>query len=95
MRWRSTLWPSAQHGKVAIGQVALWGKVIEHERGFRATFAYPIELRLDVQAASFLEIANCGRLAHRLESAYGVPVSVPGSARATQQGLTFHTDSGM
>ena len=29
-----------------IGQVSLWGKVIEHARGFRAEFAYPARLRL-------------------------------------------------
>ncbi len=30
----------------AIGQVSLWGKVIEHERGLRAEFAYPSRVRL-------------------------------------------------
>ena len=29
-----------------LGRVALWGKVIEHERGYRARFAYPQRLRL-------------------------------------------------
>jgi hypothetical protein len=29
-----------------IGQVSLWGKVIEHARGFRAEHAYPTRLRL-------------------------------------------------
>jgi hypothetical protein len=29
-----------------IGHVSLWGKVIEHERGFRAKYAYPARLRL-------------------------------------------------
>jgi len=29
-----------------VGQVSLWGKVIEHARGFRAEFAYPARLRL-------------------------------------------------
>ena len=29
-----------------LGRVALWGRVIEHEHGFRARFAYPQRLRL-------------------------------------------------
>jgi hypothetical protein len=31
-----------------VGQVALWGKVIEHERGYRAAFAYPVMVDLEV-----------------------------------------------
>ena len=30
----------------AVGTVALWGRVIEHERGWRAEFAYPDRLTL-------------------------------------------------
>lgn len=29
-----------------LGEVALWGHVIEHERGFRAEYAYPYSLRV-------------------------------------------------
>jgi hypothetical protein len=29
-----------------VGRVALWGRVIEHEHGFRARYAYPQRLRL-------------------------------------------------
>jgi hypothetical protein len=29
-----------------LGTVALWGRVVEHERGFRARFGYPQRLRL-------------------------------------------------
>jgi hypothetical protein len=29
-----------------VGHVALWGRVVEHEHGWRATFAYPQRLRL-------------------------------------------------
>lgn len=31
---------------VVTGRVALWGRVIEHERGYRAQYAYPFELFL-------------------------------------------------
>jgi hypothetical protein len=27
-----------------LGSIALWGKVIEHERGYRGEFAYPLHL---------------------------------------------------
>lgn len=30
----------------AVGTVALWGRVVEHELGYRAEFAYPQRLRL-------------------------------------------------
>jgi hypothetical protein len=29
-----------------VGTVALWGRIVEHERGWRAQFAYPARLRL-------------------------------------------------
>ncbi len=32
-----------------LGRVALWGRVIEHERGYRARFGYPQRLRLICQ----------------------------------------------
>ncbi|MGZ8630213.1 MAG: hypothetical protein ACXWZF_04505 [Actinomycetota bacterium] len=32
-----------------LGRVALWGRVIEHEHGFRAQYAYPQRLRLICQ----------------------------------------------
>ena len=30
--------------RAAVGLVAMWGRVIEHERGYRAQFAYPVAL---------------------------------------------------
>jgi hypothetical protein len=47
------------------GIVRLWGRVIEHEHGYRAEYAYPGEL-------------VCGDLdvALRIEQRYGVPVNV-------------------
>jgi hypothetical protein len=30
----------------AVGQVSMWGRVVEHDLGFRAEFAYPARLRL-------------------------------------------------
>ncbi|MDH4112748.1 MAG: hypothetical protein OEV60_08725 [Actinomycetota bacterium] len=36
-------------GPAVLGRVALWGRVIEHQHGFRAQFAYPQRLRLICQ----------------------------------------------
>lgn len=52
----STAYDTAQHGiyaakdrhrldyKGVTGRVALWGRVIEHEHGYRAEYAYPYDL---------------------------------------------------
>lgn len=31
--------------RAVVGLVAMWGRVIEHEQGYRAQFAYPVALR--------------------------------------------------
>jgi hypothetical protein len=38
-----------------VGRVALWGRTIEHERGWRARFAYPDRLRLVCIVCAWLE----------------------------------------
>lgn len=37
---------SISDGLGVVGQVSLWGRVVEHEYGYRAEFAYPSRLRL-------------------------------------------------
>jgi len=44
--------------------VALWGDVVEHEKGYRARYAYPTKLYVRHPQAKF--VAAC------LEAAYGV-----------------------
>jgi hypothetical protein len=51
----------------AIGRVSLWGRVVEHERGYRATRAYPFDLILPAQHRA---------LAIPLAARYGVEVMV-------------------
>lgn len=31
-----------EYGKIVTGTVALWGKIVEHEWGYRAQYAYPL-----------------------------------------------------
>jgi hypothetical protein len=50
-----------------IGQVSLWGRVVEHERGYRAELAYPYALLLSPEQQRF---------AAPLAARYGVDVLV-------------------
>lgn len=53
-------------GKVGvIGEVALWGKIVEGNQGYRAQYAYPTKLYLPFEA---------NHLAKPLSEAYGVEV---------------------
>jgi hypothetical protein len=52
---------------VAVGSVALWGRVVQAERGWRAQQAYPREVWLPRPIA---------HLAARLAAAYDVPVHI-------------------
>ena len=53
-------------GVLVVGQVALLGDIIEHERGWRAAFAYPTHLYL---------FADDEGLASTLRDKYAVPVA--------------------
>jgi hypothetical protein len=63
-------------GKVArvLGQVSLWGRVIECERGFRASHAYPLRI--------YVPLDSCRHMDHRWEElvagldVYQVPVEL-------------------
>jgi hypothetical protein len=44
-------WPSPP----VVGRVALWGRTIAHERGWRARFAYPVRLRLVCIVCAWIE----------------------------------------
>jgi len=50
----------------AVGRVALWGTLIECERGYRAELAYPIEV----------SVVHDEELAASLAESYGIPVRV-------------------
>jgi hypothetical protein len=57
-----------------IGRVSLWGTVIESERGWRASFAYPAHLFVPLTAHT-PDGVNAYSLADGI-AAYGVPVDV-------------------
>jgi len=52
-------------GVLVVGQVALWGKIVEHERGWRASAAYPRHL---------YALTDDPMVAETLRERYGIPV---------------------
>ena len=52
-----------------VGRVALWGRIVCHEGGFRAEYAYPLDMSILPS-----EGADCWAAARSLAEAYGVPV---------------------
>ena len=63
-----------------LGRVALWGAVVECERGLRGSRAYPLELYVPADADDHPRAAP-REIARRLRE-YGVPVEVlPGRGR--------------
>lgn len=47
------------HGGYIIGKVYLWGRVIEHERGYRGQYAYPHSF---LYSQEIMRCAVCGRI---------------------------------
>lgn len=66
--WQARRTSGARFSEVyVIGRVSLWGRVVEHERGYRAALAYPFDLFLPGEHR-VLAAALAGR--------YGVEVGV-------------------
>lgn len=57
---------------LVVGKVALWGRVIPAERGYRAQYGYPKRLWLVWESLEPLEQPGARRV--ELAAAYGVPV---------------------
>jgi hypothetical protein len=72
---------------MAVGLVALWGGVIECEWGWRAQYAYPVELWVPSGVRHFrrqggsAEVFGSARVASALSALYAVPVGVATSLR--------------
>jgi hypothetical protein len=72
--------PLDERGTRVLGQVSLWGTVIECERGFRASHAYPLRIYVPADSSS--------RSAQRWEESlaglevYGVPVEFLSARRS-------------
>lgn len=62
---------------LAIGRVDLWGKVIEHDQGWRAQYAYPRQLLIPAKIdGAKTQPDNLDDVAAELRDAYRVPVLI-------------------
>lgn len=66
--------PSGAHLLVAVGQVSLWGRVEEHDTGYRAKYAYPYSLEIRPKMRPTYDKATA--VAHELTAVYGVETTV-------------------
>jgi hypothetical protein len=67
--------PPPEAIQYAVGRVALWGVVIECERGWRASYAYPARLYVPTRSTARRPRLRPREVADGL-AAYGVPVTV-------------------
>lgn len=72
-------------GILIVGEIALWGKVVEHERGWRASMAYPRHL---------YAFTDDPMIAQTLRERYGVPVEWGADAEAIRELLPGSTHRG-
>jgi hypothetical protein len=66
--------PPPEAIQYAVGRVALWGVVIECERGWRASYAYPARLYVPTRSTARRPRLSPREVADGL-AAYGVPVT--------------------
>ena len=59
---------------IAYGRVSLWGRIVEHKHGYRAQFAYPLDLVL---------AGGDTALVDRLTTAYGIDVQLADQTLST------------
>jgi hypothetical protein len=64
-----------------IGEVALWGRIVEHTHGWRAAFAYPKALFVLANTRTRAQRREASHVTKQLEH-YGVPVELLHSANA-------------
>jgi hypothetical protein len=67
-------WPVDSRVQRVLGRVSLWGTVVECERGFRASRAYPLRLYVPARSALTARLRPA-EVAAGLE-AYGVPIEI-------------------
>lgn len=67
--WKSWVHQQQQPDRMVIGTAKLWGRVVEHAHGYRASHAYPGLIVVSARTA------NADEIAHSL-GAYGVPVEI-------------------
>ena len=81
--------PSVRH-PLAVGKVALWGRIIPAERGYRAQFGYPRRLWLVWESLEQLGRPGAQRI--EIAAAYGVPVEFCDADWALSGAGGFHDE---
>lgn len=70
--------PEHQSHLIVVGRVTLWGRVIEHDRGWRAQYAYPYELLVQPGTSDEWKVDEAQRVARataaKLRASYLVDV---------------------
>ena len=65
--------------RLVLGTVALWGRVVTHQDGYRAEFGYPVQLFAEFRGSSSF-LALHPRTAAALRKRYGVLIGTPEEA---------------
>lgn len=60
---------------LAMGRIALWGRIVEHEKGWRGQHAYPIDLRV---------VRGTREIVRGLSEDYAIPVAVVAATDADE-----------
>lgn len=74
---QTTLATEVVRTSTLIGEVALWGRVVETELGYRAQYAYPLNIQFrkpHVLAIAGNRYVDQPEVARLLSEAYGIPV---------------------
>lgn len=61
--------------RIIIGTVALWGRVVTHQEGYRAQYAYPIQCFAELRQGNVRPLA--WQTARALKHRYGVLIGTP------------------
>ena len=67
---------STQEPGFILGKVALWGRVIDHQDGYRAEYAYPVELYWPLPMADFPVPEDIRLKLETTAKNYGVPLLI-------------------
>lgn len=71
------------------GEVALWGKVIAHEHGYRAQYAWPIRILLPIPMPGFPIPENTRKELRAIADNYGCGIVI-GQAAQLHEGEAEH-----
>lgn len=72
--------------RIVVGTVALWGGVVEHQRGWRAQYGYPLKISCIYTREGFKPVPD--DLALKLANTYGVEIGTLDDLARAVYGIT-------